>query len=438
MSRSETSEVGSENRPAPTRVLLLATTTGYQTRMFAEAAAALDIELIYATDRCDHLDDPWRDGAIPVRFHEEWRSVDAILKALDQRPVSGVVVVGDRPSVLAAYVARLLNVPGHPPEAAAIARDKRLSRERLRAAGLPVPEFFTVPAAIEPETLLSRVSFPVVIKPTVLSGSRGVIRADDALSFVTAFARVRRLLVSSDVQELRDAEADVIQVESYIPGAEYALEGVMEHGRLHTLAMFDKPDPLDGPFFEETIYVTPSRADAAVQLRIQEVVARAAQAIGLHHGPVHAECRVNSRGVYVMEVAARPIGGLCAKALRFVQPGEPPVGLEHLLLRLALGEPLGDWQREPEASAVMMMPIPRSGVLRGVAGVDAAKAVAGVDDVVVTAKPDQHLVALPEGASYLGFIFAHGPTPEVAEQSVREAHGRLVVSIEPWLEVLQQ
>ncbi len=437
MNRSEKSEVGAEKGSALQRVLLLATTTGYQTRMFTEAAASMGLELVYATDRCDHLDDPWRDGAIPVRFHEEWRSVDAILKALDARPISGVVVVGDRPSVMAAYVARLLDLPGHPPDAVAIARDKRLSRERLKASGLPVPEFFTVPAAIEPEALLPRVSFPVVIKPTVLSGSRGVIRADDALSFVTAFARVRRLLVSSDVQELRDPGADAIQVESYIPGAEYALEGVMEHGRLHTLAMFDKPDPLDGPFFEETIYVTPSRADAGTQLQIQAMVARAAQAIGLHHGPVHAECRVNSRGVYVLEVAARPIGGLCAKTLRFVKAGGAPVGLEHLVLRLALGEPLGEWQREPDASAVMMIPIPRSGVFRGVVGVDAAKAVAGVDDVLVTAKPDQHLVALPEGASYLGFIFAHGPTPEAAEQSVREAHGRLVVSIEPWLEVLQ-
>ncbi|MDP2389147.1 MAG: carboxylate--amine ligase, partial [Acidobacteriota bacterium] len=191
-------------------MLLLATTTGYQTRMFAEAAAALDIELVYATDRCDHLDDPWRDGAIPVRFHEEWRSVDVVLKALEARPVSGVLVVGDRPSVMAAHLARLLGLPGHPPAAAAIACDKRLSRERLRAAGLPVPEFFTVPAATDPATLLARVSFPVVIKPTVLSASRGVIRADDAMSFVTAFARVRRLLGSSDVQELRDAEADVI------------------------------------------------------------------------------------------------------------------------------------------------------------------------------------------------------------------------------------
>jgi biotin carboxylase len=420
------------------RVLLLATTTGYQTRMFADAAASLGVEIVYATDRCDHLDDPWQDGAIAVRFHEEWRSVAVVLEALASRPVSGVLVVGDRPTVMAGQVARLLRLPGHPPEAAAIARDKRLSRERFEAAGLPVPDFFTVPAANDPHTILPRLTFPVVVKPTVLSASRGVIRADDDLSFVTAFTRVRRLLASDAVRELHDPESDVIQIETFIPGAEYALEGVMEHGTLHTLAIFDKPEPLDGPFFEESIYVTPSRAEAGVQRRIVDTVARAAKAIGLHHGPIHAECRVNQAGVFVLEVAARPIGGLCAKALRFVKPGEPSIGLEELLVRLAIGEPIGEWQREAEASAVMMMPIPRSGVFKGVKGIEAAKAVPGVDDVRVTAKPDQHLVALPEGASYLGFVFAHGATPEAAEQSVRAAHARLVVDIAPWLEVLNR
>jgi len=419
-------------------VLLLATTTGYQTRMFAAAAAARGVEIVYATDRCDHLDDPWGDGAVPVRFHEEWRSVDVVLKALASRPVSGVLVVGDRPTVLAAHLTRQLGLPGHPPEAAAAARDKRVSRDRLKAAGLPVPDYLVVPATIDPSTLLPGVTYPVVLKPTVLSGSRGVIRADDALSFVTAFDRVRRLLASPDVRELHDSESEVIQIESYIPGAEYAIEGVLEHGKLQTLAIFDKPDPLEGPFFEESIYVTPSRADAGVQQQITEAARRAATAIGLHHGPVHAECRVNERGVYILEVAARPIGGLCAGALRFVAPGEPSIGLEQLLLRHAMGESVSAWTREVEASAVMMVPIPRSGVFRGVTGVDEAKAVAGIDDVVITAKPDQHLVALPEGASYLGFIFAHAPTPAGAEQAVRTAHGCLRVTIDPWLEVVKQ
>src|SRR5262245_31664318 len=193
------------------RVLLLATTTGYQTRMFAEAASTLGVELVYATDRCDQMDDPWSDGAIPVRYHEEWRSVDAVLKAVDSRPVNAVLAVGDRPTVMAAYLSRLLGLPGNPPEAAAASRDKRIMRQKLKAAGLPTPSFITVPSSTDAMSLLDRIAFPVVVKPTVLSGSRGVIRADDPVSFATAFDRVRRLLASGDVQELRDPEADVIQ-----------------------------------------------------------------------------------------------------------------------------------------------------------------------------------------------------------------------------------
>ena len=430
--------------PGAKRVLLLATTTGYQTRIFADAAARLGVELIYATDRCDQLEDPWRDGAIAVRFHEEWRSVDTLLKTVDTRPIDAVLSVGDRPTVLAAYLSRLLGLPGHPPEAAAAARDKRLMRDKLKAAGLPVPAFVTVPVGADPMTLLGGLTFPVVVKPTVLSASRGVIRADDALSFATAFDRVRRLLASSEVRELRDPEADIIQVEEYIPGAEYALEGVLENGVLRTLAIFDKPDPLDGPFFEETIYVTPSRATADLRRRIEDAVDAAIKALGLHHGSIHAECRVNIRGVFVLEVAARPIGGLCAKALRFElqapKPSSPQalIGFEEFLLRHALGEAMDGWTREATASAVMMIPIPRSGVYRRVDGLEHANQVAHVQDIQITAKPDQQLLALPEGASYLGFIFARAALADDAERAVREAHARLRFTIDPLLTMANQ
>ncbi len=416
------------------RVLLLATTTGYQIRMFSEAAARLGVELVYATDRCDHLADPWRDGAIAVRFHQEWRSVDTLLKAVETRPIDAVLAVGDRPTVMAAYLSRLLGLPGHPPEAASAARDKRLFRERMRAAGLPAPAYTTVPIGADPLKLIGRLSFPVVVKPTVLSASRGVIRADDAPSFAAAFDRVKRLLSSAEVRELRDPEADVIQIEEYIPGSEYALEGILERGVLRTLTIFDKPDPLDGPFFEETIYVTPSRAGAAVQRQIETAVAAAVEALGLYHGPIHAECRVNPRGVFVLEVAARPIGGLCAKSLRLVDH-DVTIGFEEFLLRHALGEPLDDWTRESSASAVMMIPIPRSGVFRRVGGVDEARQVAGVEEIQITAKPDQQLLALPEGASYAGFIFARAPEPAEAERAVRDAHARLRFTIDPLLTI---
>jgi biotin carboxylase len=412
------------------RILLLATTTGYQTRMFSDAADKLGIEIVYATDRCDQLEDPWRDHAIAVRFHEEWRSADTVLKALAARPVDGVIAVGDRPTVLAGHITTLLGIAGHPARASLLARDKRLMREHLRSAGLLVPAFLTVPAASDPSALVSRVSFPCVVKPTVLSGSRGVIRANEAVSFVTAFNRVRQLLHSPDVREMRDPEADIIQIETFIPGQEFALEGVLEHGHLRTLAVFDKPDPLDGPFFEETIYVTPSRAPIATGQEIRRVVSEASKALGLVHGPIHAECRVNDEGVYLLEIAARPIGGLCAEALRFVHANGDRAGLEELLLRHAMGEALTAWTREPQASAVMMIPIPKAGVYRRVDGVEEAKALPGVRDVVITAKTDQRLVPLPEGSSYLGFIFSGGHTPAEAELAVREAHGKLRFTID--------
>ncbi|PYQ71317.1 MAG: hypothetical protein DMG01_25855, partial [Acidobacteria bacterium] len=268
-----------------------------------------------------------------------------------------------------------------------------------------------------------------MIKPVALSGSRGVMRADDPASLAAAFDRLRVLLESPDIRAERDEAHESILIEGFIPGREFALEGVLHHGTLHTLAIFDKPDPLDGPFFEETLYVTPSSAPDAVQRAIVGTVENAVRAIGLRHGPIHAECRVQAaalrapqgrpepgRGttgservdVFVLEIAARPIGGLCARTLRFAPAairdsgfGRYQVPLEELLLLHALGESPGSWRREPRASGVMMIPIPRRGIFRGVEGVDAAKRMRNIDDVQITAKQDQLLLPLPEGASYL-------------------------------------
>ncbi len=357
------------------RVLLLATTTGYQTRMFGEAADRLGVELVFATDRCDMLDDPWQDAAIPVRFHDEDHSVSAILDRARTHPINGILAVGDRPTTIAALAAEALKLPGHQPMAAAIARNKLLTRERLRDSDLPAPWFVPTSTDADPAALAATLSYPCVVKPLSLSGSRGVIRADDAASFVEAFARVRALLATAEVRAERDEAHDAILVEGFIDGWEFALEGLLHHGALNGLALFDKPDPLDGPFFEETIYVTPSTAPEAMQGDINDAVARASAAIGLTHGPIHAECRVTDRGVYVLEVAARPIGGLCAGALRFQKKGTGPlVPLEEVLLRHALGESPDDWRREAAASGVMMIPIPQRGIYRGVEGVEAAAA----------------------------------------------------------------
>ncbi len=434
------------------RVLLLATTTGYQTRAFGDAAARLGVELVFATDRCHLIEDPWQDHAIPIRFHDEDGSVAAILESAAARPLHGLLVVGDRPTVIGARVAERLGLPWHPPEGAAAARHKQITRERLRDAGLPVPWFFAValdadrvgtdprvhpeptPASAPP---FEAVSYPCVLKPVALSGSRGVMRADDPDALAVAVARLQALMRQPDVRAERNESHATALVEGFIPGREYAVEGVMQHGRLHVLAIFDKPDPLNGPVFEETIYLTPSSATDETQRAIVDGVTRAARALGLHHGPIHAECRVNPRGVFVLEVAARPIGGLCARALRFdpaissaTRNPESTISLEELLLRHALGEAVA-CERERSASGVMMIPIPRRGILRRVDGSDAARGVAGVDEIHITAKPDQLLVPLPEGASYLGFIFARAAGADGVEQALREAHARLSFVIAP-------
>ncbi len=424
------------------RVLVLATTTGYQTRAFGEAAERLGVELVFATDRCHLIEDPWQDHAIPIRFYDEDASVAAILESARTRPIDGLLVAGDRPTVIGARVAEQLGLPWHPPAGAIAARHKQRTRERLRDAGLPVPWFFAVALSAQPSAVPAPLSYPCVVKPVALSGSRGVMRADDPASYEAALERLRAIMRQPDVRaERNDAHADAL-VEELIPGREYALEGLMHHGALHALAIFDKPDPLDGPFFEETIYLTPSSATADLQRAIVDGVTRAAHALGLCHGPVHAECRVSrSTGgdVFVLEAAARPIGGLCARALRFqsaIRNPQSAISLEELLLRHALGADPAPYERETIASGVMMIPIPRRGILRGVDGIDAARAVAGVDEVHITAKPDQLLVPLPEGASYLGFIFARGDRPDLVEQALRAAHAQLVFTIDPELPVL--
>jgi biotin carboxylase len=299
------------------RVLLFSTTTGYQTRAFGEAADALGVDLVLATDRCDRLDDPWQDQAIPIRLYDESGSVAAVLESARTRPLTGLLVVGDRPTVIAARVAESLGLPGHPPAAAAVARNKQLTRERLRDGGLLVPWFATTPADADPAALARHTPFPCVIKPLALSGSRGVIRADDSASFLAAFDRLRALLRAPEVRAERDAAHDTVLVEGFIEGREFAVEGIVTGGRLQVFALFDKPDPLDGPYFEETIYVTPSREPDEVRATIVRAAQQAVEALGLERGPVHAEMRVNGCGVWMLEVAPRPGRGRVGGASRW-------------------------------------------------------------------------------------------------------------------------
>jgi biotin carboxylase len=413
---------------ADPRVLVLATTTGYQIRSFGEAARALGVRLAFASDRCDQLDDPWWDRAIPVRFHDVSGSVVRVVSGATDFAIRGLIAVGDRPTVLAAAVAECLGLPGNPVAAAMASRNKLATREAFARAGLLTPVFVRLDhgTAAAAAVAAERVGFPLVLKPLALSGSRGVMRVDTATALDESVDRLRRLLDAPDIRIERDPAHAAMLVESFIPGREYAVEGLLTDGTLRVLAIFDKPDPLDGPFFEETIYVTPSRASSQVQQAIASTLEQGVRALGLRHGPVHAECRVNDRGVWLLEIAARPIGGLCSRALRF---GD--ITLEALLLRHALGEDVTRLaQQSGDASAVMMIPIPRRGIYRGVTGVHDAARVPGVTGIEITAKQDSLLVPLPEGRSYLGFIFARGGAPGDAEHAVREAHARLRFIIE--------
>ena len=411
------------------RVLLLSHTTGYQLRAFNDAAEQLGIELVFATDRCHRLDDPWQDRAVAVRFHEPDASLAAIAARARQVRIDGVIAVGDRPVVLAARAAEALGLRWHSVAGGLASTDKRRSRAALMAAGLPSPHYVSVPAAVSARPAAEQVpAYPVVLKPVGLSGSRGVIRADDTRQFEAAYDRIRALLARPQIRAARAGLGDHILVEEYIDGREFAIEGVMTDGVLQVFALFDKPDPLEGPFFEETIYVTPSRLTADRQTRVAETIQQAAAALGLRHGPIHAECRMTPDGAtYVLETAARPIGGLCSRALAFDDQSArtPSTPLEHVLLRHAVGESLLGVRRETAASAVMMVPIPERGMLRGVSGEAAAREVGGVSEIRITAKPGQILEPLPEAGSYLGFLFARGETARDAETAVRRAHACL-------------
>jgi formate-dependent phosphoribosylglycinamide formyltransferase (GAR transformylase) len=406
------------------RLLLIGATTGYQTRAFAAAAERLGYELALATDRCHVLDDPWGDGAIALRFEDP---PGAAATLASESRVDGIVAVGDRPAYIAALAAERLGIPYNSPDSVAASRNKFLAHERFRASGLLVPQFHRVPLSAGPQRAAQQAPYPCVLKPLGLSASRGVIRANNPAEFVAAFRRIESLLADPDIARLHEDQDRFLQVESFIEGREFALEGVLTHGELQVLALFDKPDPLDGPFFEETIYVTPSREDAATQNAIVRTTRAAVNALGLTHGPIHAEMRVNARGVWMLEVAARPIGGLCARVLP---------GLEELLLRHAAGVDTGSFAMPTPAAGVMMIPIPREGIYVDVEGLDAARAQPGIEDVIITAKQGQKLIPLPEGASYLGFIFARAETPDAAEQALRTAHRQLRFEIATALPVV--
>lgn len=398
--------------------MLLLPTTGYRNQDFLDAADKLSVALIPVANYCHKLAPSW--GLSPlqaVEFDQPQAALASLLTSLGNQVPDAILAVDDSGLELACLLNTHFGLPGNPLSAIQILRDKLLFRSLLRHHHFPCPDFVHLPEATDaPEAI----KFPVVVKPRRLSGSRGVIRANNANELRAAVQRVRRINVQAD----RLAGKLGILLESFIPGEEIALEGILRNSKLEIFAYFAKPDPLNGPYFEETLYVTPSGISDAVQQAVHRQIEKAVAAAGLVSGPIHAELRVNPEGEWLLEIAPRSIGGLCGRVLRYILD----ITLEEFILRDALGLTIPNKLTTP-ALGVMMIPIPRRGILRAVTGIELARATEYIVDIELTAERGQLLVPLPEGSSYLGFIFAQAPTPLAVAASLRLAHSQLQFDI---------
>ncbi len=408
------------------RVLALMTTATYRAAAYVAAAEALGVQLTVGTDRPDLLAGLNPGASLTLDYGQPDAGAARIQSFAKTFPIDAVAPVDDETLILGAMAAEALGLPYHPVEAARATRSKYELRKTLSEEGLPSPAFRLVSAQDDPERISARIRYPCVLKPTFLAASQGVIRANDAAEFAQAYRRIGAILEEPENVARGGAEARMILVEDYLEGVETAVEGLVVRGEVHLLAIFDKPDPLEGPFFEETIYVTPSRLPDETQRRIREETIRAARAIRLRDGPLHAELRVDGAGqVWTIDVASRSIGGKCSRALSFGGGAT----LERLILSQALGVAPPSIEREKAASGVMMIPIPEAGVLKRVEGVEKARAVAGVEGIDISIHVGGRVTPLPEGDRYLGFIFAKGKNPEEVEAALRVAYGEIAFKI---------
>ena len=403
------------------RVLLLLPTRTYRATDFLDAALKLDVEVVVASEEPATTAELSPTDTLVLDFRNLTAATQIIDEYAETHPIAAIVGVDDDTMMVATTASATLGLPHNPISSAKATRDKYLLRQTLAKQGVPVPTFKCIAINENIKEISTQVNYPCVLKPLSLSASRGVIRADNPDQFIKAFQRITKLLNKVKESKETDAESNQFQcllVEDYIPGIEVALEGILINGELKTLALFDKPDPLEGPFFEETLYITPSRLSDEIQDELHRATAEAATAVGLQHGPVHAELRYNEKGAHLIEIAARTIGGLCSRTLRF----GTGMSLEELVIRNAIGHPIESFNREKQAAGVMMIPVPKAGILGEVRGRGKARNVNGIEEVNITIPVGGEVVPLPEGDKYLGFIFARAETPEAVEVSLREAH----------------
>jgi biotin carboxylase len=420
-----------DDRP---RVLLLLPTTTYKAADFLEAAERLGVEAIVGSEQRQALEEVAPGRTLTLDLANPAAAARQIAWHARSHPMAAVIPTDDLTAVVAAQSSEMLGLPHNPYDATIGARRKDRLRGRLLAAEVRTPRHRVVGCDPSPSDSILQAEadagpYPCVLKPLSLAASRGVIRADTPAGFAAAFRRIEAILRRPEVVDRVESDGRTgILVEEYVEGREVALEGILVAGRLRPLAIFDKPDPLQGPFFEETIYVTPSRLEEPDLRRVEAAVAEAAAALGLVEGPIHAELRLQpGETPWVIELAARSIGGLCARVLRF----GTGVSLEELVMMHALGRDIANLKRERRAAGVMMLPIPRSGRLVEVRGLAEARALPKIEEITLTATLGQPVEALPEGSSYLGFVFARAGTPAEAEAALRAAHARLDIRIEP-------
>ncbi len=411
------------------RVLLVSPPNSYRIAAYIKAATNLQIDAVVASPGEHSL-----VSAVASGLHIDLNdpaALDVLIAASAKQPFQGVIATDDAAVELASRVAQQLSLPHNPPSAAVLSRRKDLARACLREAGIAVPEhcIINLDTALQPQ--LASIKYPVVIKPVSLSASRGVIRVNDEQACLQAIERIKRILTTEE--QLPTEETNKLLIETFIPGHEIALEGLLRNGDLELLAMFDKPDPMQGPYFEETYYITPSSHNAEIQQAALQTVQAACRAFGLVEGPVHAELRISDEGVWIIEVASRTIGGECARMLTYGTGYD----LETLVIKKALGEQV-NIAAQDKALGVLMLPIPGGGVLRRVEGIQTAQKVPGVEEILISVREGYELVPLPEGGSYLGFVFARGSSPAVVEAALRQAYGELDIVVAPVFKMADQ
>lgn len=398
----------------PTAVVILPTST-YRASDFVSAADSLGVDLIVATEEPPPMD--MGERHIEIDCSDPERAAEKIAALGDSAPIDAVVAADDQGVLVAALATEKLGLPGNPFPAAAATRDKGRMRRRLDAAEIEQPAYVTIGPNDPIEDLTGSVGFPLVLKPLDRSASQGVIRVDRSEDLRATADRIRRIV----------GAGATLLAEAYISGEEIAIEGMVRDGELHVLAIFDKPDTPSGPYFPETLFITPSRLPDGSLAEAERVAAAGVRALGLTTGPVHIELKVDDTRARIIEVAARSIGGLCSRSLNFGLMGTT---LETLILRNALGLDKESLRREPVASGVLMIPTPGTGTLQTIEGEAETRAIPGITGIDFTVVPGKPIVAPPEGERYVGFVYARGESPEQVETALRKAMAKLEVQLE--------